>query len=224
MAPASRLTRFRMGDSSSRGYSISVFKQHPRSVPRRLEVRLEHRDAVQFVAASGGERAPRHRGLPEMFELGALGADFGKSRELRPAVQVQVLPVDGADLELPGVQVLDVADLGPAARAEDLQAPGLGRGDHGSEIAGGAVPEAEQHRGRVVEAEIPDGARALRVHRLDSPRKADHGIDEVHAPPGHAARGSFLAALAPVLALEAVNARAAEIALHVQEFPEPPDV
>src|SRR5258708_11127848 len=187
----------------------------PRAVPRRLEDRLEHRDAVQFVAARGGERASRHRGLREMLELGALGAGFGKSRDLRPAIQVQILPVDGADFELPGVQVLDAADLGPAVRAEDLQAPGLRRGDHRAEIAGRAALEAEQHRGRVVEAEIPDGAGALRDHRLDSPREADHGVDEVHAPPGHAARGSFLAALAPVFALEAVHARAAAMALRL---------
>src|SRR5438034_1383144 len=126
----------------------------PGSVPRRLEDRLEHRDAVQFVAARGGERASRHRGLREMLELGALGAGFRKSRDLRPAVQVEILPVDGADFELPGVQVLDVADLRPAVRAEDLQPPGLRRGDHGAEIAVRAALEAEQHRGRVVEAEI----------------------------------------------------------------------
>src|SRR5204862_636942 len=108
--------------------------------------------------------------------------------------------------------------------AEDLQAPGLSRGDHGSQIGGRAVFEAEQHRGRVVETEIPDGARALRVNRIDSPREADHGVDEVHAAPGHAAGGPFLAALAPVPALEAVHAGAAEIALDVQELPEPPAV
>src|SRR5260221_7177356 len=145
-----------------------------------------------------------------MLELGALGAGFRESRDLRAAVQVQVLPVEGADLELPGVQVLDAADLGPAVRAEDLQAPGLRRGDHRAEIAGRTALEAEQHRGRVVEAEIPDGARALRDHRLDFPREADHGIDQVHAPSGHAAGGSLPPALAPVLALEAVNAPAAE--------------
>src|SRR5437867_384765 len=157
-----------------------------------------------------------------MLELGALGADFGKGHDLRPAVQVEIFPVDGADFELPGVKVLDVASLGPAVRAEDLQAPGLSRGDHGAEIAGRAALEAEQHRGRVVEAEIPDGARALRAHRLDSPREADHGVDQVHAAPGHSACRSFLAALAPVLALETVHAGTAEIPLHMQEFPEPP--
>src|SRR5438552_14624401 len=150
-----------------------------------------------------------------MLELGALGAGLVKGHDLRPAVQVKIFPVDRADSELPGVQVLDVADLRPAVRAEDLQAPGLGRGDHGSEIAGGTAPEAEQHRGRVVEAEIPDGARALRAHRVDFPREADHGVDQVHAPPCHAACGSFLAALAPVFAPEAVYARSAEIAFHV---------
>src|SRR5207245_9654476 len=160
----------------------------------------------------------------EMLELGALGAGFGKGHDLRAALQVEILPVDGADLELPGVQVLDAADLRPAIRTEDLQAPGLRRRDHGSEIAGRAAFEAEQHRGRVVEAEIPDGARALRVNRINSPRETDHGVDEVHAPPGHAAGGPFLAALAPVLALEAVRAGAAEIALDVQELPESPAV
>src|SRR5713226_8450727 len=117
-----------MGDSS-RTVAAILFQfssdADPRSVPRRLEDRLEHRDPVQFVAACGGERASRHRGFREMLELGALGAGFWKGRDLRPAVKVQVLPVDGADFELPGIQVLDIADLGPAVRAEDLQAPGL---------------------------------------------------------------------------------------------------
>src|SRR5712691_11165700 len=134
-----------------------------------------------------------------MLELGALGAGFRKSDDLRPAMQVKILPVDGAELQLPGHKMLDVADLGPAVRAEDLQAPGFGGGDNRAEIAGRAAFEAEQHRGRVVDAEIADGAGALRVHRLDSPRKADHGVDEVHAASRHAARRSFLAALAPVL-------------------------
>src|SRR5439155_7904398 len=116
--------------------------------------------------ARGGERASCHRGLREMLELGALGAGFRKSRDLRLAVQVKIFPVDGADPELPGVQVLDAADLGPAVRAEDLQAPGLRRGDHRAEIAGRTALEAEQHRGRVVETEIPDRTRALRDHRL----------------------------------------------------------
>src|SRR5258708_27543289 len=87
MAPASKLTRFRMGDSSRAVAAIlSQFSSDadPGSVPRRFEDRLEHRDAVHFVAARGGERAPRHRGLREMLELGALRAGFWKGPDLRP--------------------------------------------------------------------------------------------------------------------------------------------
>src|SRR5207302_1924748 len=210
-----------MDDSSGQSRLLSQFSSDadPGSVPRRLQDRLEHRDAVHFVAARGGERAPRHRGSREMLELGALRAGFRKSPDLRAAVQMQILPVDGADFEPPGGEVLDIADLGPAVGAEDLQTPGLRRSDHGAEVAGRAALEAEQHRGRVVDAEIPDGAGALRDHRLDSPREAEHGIDEVHAPPGHTARGPLLAALAPVFALVAIHAGAAEIALDMQELP-----
>src|SRR5712671_4978108 len=223
VALASKVTRFRIAVPP---VAAILFQfpgdADPRAVPLRLEDGLEHRDAVHFVAARGGERASCNRGLREMLELGALGARFRKGRDLRPAMQLQVLPGEGADLELPRVQVLDAADLGPAVRAEDLQAPGLRGGDHGAEVAGRAALEAEQHRRRVVDAEIPDGARALRDHRLVSSREADHGFDQMHAPPSHTAGGSFLAALAPVFALEAVNARAAEIALDMQELPEPP--
>ena len=43
-------------------------------------------------------------------------------------------------------------------------------------------------------------AIALRDHRFDLPGEIEHRIDHVHAAPGHAAGGAFLALLAPVLA------------------------
>src|SRR5258705_5285968 len=157
MAPASKVTRFRMAIPPV----VDILFQFPgdadpRAPPRRLEDGLEHRDAVQFVAARGGERASCHRGLCEMLELGALGAGFRKSRELRLAVQMQVLSVDCADLELPGGDVLDTADLGPAVRAEDLQAPGLGGGDYRAPVTRWPAIVPAHQRDHVIDARNPD--------------------------------------------------------------------
>src|SRR5258708_30113749 len=142
IAPASKVTKLRMVDSS-RAVAAILFQFSSdagrRLAPRRFQDRLEHRNAVHFVAVGDGECASGHRGLREMLELCALGAGFGKSHDLRPAIQMKILPVDGTELQLPGGQVLDIPDLGPAVRAEDLQAPGLGGCGHGAEIAGRAA-------------------------------------------------------------------------------------
>src|SRR2546428_298174 len=139
IAPASKVTKLRIGDSS-RAVAAILFQFSSdagrRLAPRRFQDRLEHRDLVHFVAVGDGERASGHCGLREILELGALGADVWKSHDLRSPVQVKIFPVDRADLELPGIKMLDVADLGPAVRAEDLQAPGFGGGDHGAAVAG----------------------------------------------------------------------------------------
>src|SRR4029077_10496878 len=122
-----------------------------------------------------------------------------------------VLAVDEGCLHLPGGQVLDVAHLDPALRAEHLQAPGLGGGDHGAEVAARASPEAEQHRGGVVNAEIAREAQALRRDSVYGPGEVEHRVPPVRAPPGHAAGGRLSAVVAPVLARETVDARPAEI-------------
>src|SRR5690242_9326325 len=155
-----------------------------------------------------------------MLELGALGARFGEGARLRPCLSYRIREVDEALLELPRVQVLYVADLHPAVRAEDLQAPRLRSRDHGAEIAGGAATEAEEHRGGVVHAIVVHQPVALREYGSDLTGEIKHRIDHMHAAPRHAAGRHFLAVLAPMLAREAIRARAAEVALDVQQLAE----
>ena len=52
------------------------------------------------------------------------------------------------------------------------------------------------------------------------PGEIEHRVDHVHAAAGHAAGRAFLAALAPVVAAEAVGAGSAEIAFDVQQLAE----
>ena len=131
-------------------------------------------------------------------------------------MHVEVRAVDVAHAHRPRRQVLDVADLDPAFLAEYLHAPRFGGGDEGAEIPGGAIPEAKQHGGGVVDAVIEHAAIALRVHGIDLSGKVEHGIDDVHAAAGHAAGRAFLAVQAPVIGAEAVHAGAAKIAFDVQ--------
>jgi len=107
-----------------------------RAVARRSHDGFEHRDVVHFVASRQRERLAGGGRLGEMLELGPLGAGLGKVAELGPLLAMRIGRVEEAHLHVPRMQVLDIADLDPALRAEDLHAPGLGRGDHGAEVAG----------------------------------------------------------------------------------------
>src|SRR4029079_15386802 len=79
---------------------------------------------------------------------------------------------------------------------------------------------SEKHRRGVVDAVVERSPKTLRVHAVDGPSEVEHGIDDVHAAPGHPAGRTFIALLAPMLALETIHTRPAEIAFDVQELPE----
>ena len=118
--------------------------------------------------------------------------------------------------------MLDVPHLDPALRAEYLQAPRLGGGHDGAQVAGRAAAEAEEHRGGVVGAVVLRKAQALRGDGVDGTGEIEHRVHDVYAATGHTAGGRLVGVVAPVFAREAVDARAAEIAFEVQELPQPP--
>src|SRR5436309_7602334 len=113
----------------------------------------------------------------------------------------------------------DRADLRPALRAGDLQAPALGGGDDRAEIAGRAVPELEQHRRGVVQPVVEGESVALREDRVDVAGEVEHRVDDMDAASGHSPGRALLGLLAPVLLREAIHAPAVEVALDVQEPP-----
>src|SRR5690606_27969705 len=95
-----RSRRFNAACAADRGRSARA---------RGPEYRLEHRDAVLFVAAGDCQRTLLAHRVREMLELGALGARLRKSDDLRSTMVVQVFGIDVADFHLPGREVLDVA-------------------------------------------------------------------------------------------------------------------
>ena len=171
-----------------------------------------------FVAARHGESFLRRDRVGKMLEFCALGGKLGKRDGLGFAMCIQIRAVDEAHAHLPRRQVLDVAHLDPALFAEYLHAPRFGRCDERAEVAGRAALEAEQHGRRIVDPVIEHAAQALCVHRVDFSRQEQHCIDDMHAAPRHAARGTFFRIEAPVVRPEPVNAGAAKIAFDVQQL------
>src|SRR5262245_8033296 len=121
---------------------------------RRLDDRFKHLDTVLLVSAGNCERTFLLDRTRKVFQLRALGADFGKLYHLRLVMYEQVCWIHVARFHLPGGEMLYIAHFHPAFRAEHLHAPGFRSGDYGAQVAGCAVLEAKEHRGRVVQAEI----------------------------------------------------------------------
>jgi len=167
---------------------------------------------------SAAAKAVGHRGLREMLELGVLGAVSGKVMicGLRCTCGFSRSMVQTSSCQ---VSRCSTSPVSAAVRAEDLQAgsrPWRSRcRDSRSRRFGSGTASRSCRRDR-----NPGRRGSFCRSPTRFSQRGDHGIDEVHAAPGHAARGSFLALWRQCS--RSKRTRWTQIALHVQEFPEPP--